>query len=96
MIKIEFEEDGTKGKFVIYENDLYAGEMTFSWAGTEMFIVDHTGVDSIHSGKGFGRKLFFKVVEYAREKGVKVLPLCPFVKAEFDKNPDAADVLHSI
>lgn len=31
--KIEREDNGKKGRFVIYEDDKEAGEMTFTWAG---------------------------------------------------------------
>ena len=34
-----------------------------------------------------------KAVEFAREKGIKILPLCPFAKSVFDKTPEFRDVL---
>lgn len=51
MIKIEREDNGQKGRFVIYENETFAGEMTFSWAGENKFIIDHTGVENLFGGK---------------------------------------------
>lgn len=93
MFEIRNEDDGKKGRFAIYEENKFAGEMTFTWAGENMFIISHTEVDPAFGGKGIGRKLFLKVVEYAREKGVKILPLCPFAKAEFSKIEEARDVL---
>jgi len=33
------------------------------------------------------------MVTYAREKGLKVIPLCPYVSAQFKRHPDTyADV----
>ena len=32
-------------------------------------------------------------VEYAREKGIKIIPLCPFAKSVFDKTSEFKDVL---
>ena len=52
MTKIEREDNGKKGRFVIYENDEFAGEMTFTWAGKNKFIIDHTGVEEAFGGKG--------------------------------------------
>ena len=92
MITIEREDDGSKGRFVIYEDGAYAGEMTFTWAGTNKFIIDHTGIEDGFGGKGFGKKLVLESVAYARENGLKILPLCPFAKAEFDKNESIKDV----
>jgi hypothetical protein len=92
MIKIEREDNGKKGRFVIYENDEFAGEMTYVWAGESRFIIDHTEVKGNFSGKGFGKKLVMEAVEYARNNDLKILPLCPFAKKVFDKDNGIQDV----
>ncbi len=50
-------------------------------------------MNSGNEGKGFGKKMVTKAVEFAREKGIKILPLCPFAKSVFDKTPEFRDVL---
>ncbi|MGJ8667525.1 MAG: GNAT family N-acetyltransferase [Patiriisocius sp.] len=92
IIKIEREDNGKKGRFVIYENDEFAGEMTYTWAGESKFIIDHTGVEEKFGGKGFGNKLLMQSVEYARKKDIKIIPLCPFAKKVFDKDDSIKDV----
>lgn len=92
MIKIEREDNGKKGRFVIYDNDQAAGEMTFVWAGSSKFIIDHTGVEEDFGGKGLGKKLVMEAVAYARNNGLKILPLCPFAKKVFDSNEELEDV----
>ncbi|MBZ9650854.1 GNAT family N-acetyltransferase [Psychroflexus montanilacus] len=77
-VKIEREDNGKKGRYVIYYNEEFAGEMTFTWAGKTKFIIDHTGVEDKFSGKGLGKKLVMKSVDFARENNVKIIPLCPF------------------
>jgi predicted GNAT family acetyltransferase len=67
LIRIEREDNGKKGRFVIYYNDQFAGEMTYVWAGTSKFIIDHTGVEESFSGRGLGKHLVMKSVEYARD-----------------------------
>ncbi|WP_246131531.1 GNAT family N-acetyltransferase [Aquimarina intermedia] len=54
--------------------------MTYTWAGKSKFIINHTGVEEQFSGKGFGKKLVMKSVEFARNNDLKILPLCPFAK----------------
>lgn len=93
MIKFEMEDDDKKGRFMVFEKDELAGEMTFTWAGKERFIIDHTVVMKAFGGKGYGRLLLMQAVEYAREKDAKIIPLCPFAKAQFDKNENLIDVL---
>lgn len=92
-IKIEREDNGREGRFVLFENDNFAGEMTFTWTGDAKFIIDHTGIEDTYGGKGYGKKLLMKAVEFAREKKVKILPLCPFAKAIFAKEESIQDIM---
>lgn len=93
MTKIEREDNGKKGRFVIYDNNEEAGEMTFTWAGKEKFIIDHTGVEPEYEGKGFAKQLVMAGVEYARENDLKIIPLCPYAKSRFDRDKSIGDVL---
>ncbi|KIO77493.1 GNAT family acetyltransferase [Pedobacter lusitanus] len=92
-MNIEQFNDEKKGSFKAIENDKVAGEMTYVWAGPGKIIIDHTEVNPDFSGKGVGKKLVLEAVKYARDNKVKILPLCPFAKSVFDKNPDLQDVL---
>ena len=92
MTNIEREDNGKKGRFVIYEDDQFAGEMTYVWAGESRFIIDHTGVEDGYAGRGLGKQLVMKAVAYARSNGLKILPLCPFAEKVFDRENDIQDV----
>ncbi len=48
----------------------------------------HTEVDPAFEGRGLGTALIRGALDSARERGLKVLPYCPFVKAHLDKHPD--------
>ncbi len=72
------------------------GEMTFVNSNDKFYIIDHTGVYDAARGLGVGKKMVQAFVEHARTNNIKILPLCPFAKAEFEKNHESyADVLHS-
>lgn len=92
-MNIEQTNDEKKGFFKAIEEGKTAGEMTYVWAGPGKLIIDHTEVSPDFSGKGVGKKLVLEAVQYARINHVKILPLCPFAKSVFDKNPDLQDVL---
>jgi hypothetical protein len=66
--------------------------MTFTWVGKTKFIIDHTDVEVAFVGKGIGKQMVMNTVEFTREQGAKILPLCPFAKTEFDKNGSIQDV----
>lgn len=86
-------DNGNKGIFQAKDNNIIAGEMTYSWAGDDKIIIDHTEVNPKFSGKGVGNLLLMDMVKFAREKHIKILPLCPFAKSVFDKTEEIRDVL---
>lgn len=90
---IKKEESGSKGAFVAYEENKKIGEMSYSIAGGDKIIIDHTEVDPEQKGKSVGKILLQKIVENARDNNIKIIPLCPFAKAMFDKDIDIRDVL---
>ena len=85
VIKTDREDDGKRGRFVSYVDGTFAGEMTYVWAGSKKFIIDHTGVESQFGGRGIGKGMVLQAVAFAREQGVRILPLCPFAKMIFDR-----------
>ncbi|RWW98779.1 GNAT family N-acetyltransferase [Flavobacterium cerinum] len=90
-MEIERFDDGKKGHFKAVENDVEAGLMTYVWAGEGKIIIDHT--EGNPEFKGVGIKMLNKVVDYARENNVKIIPLCPFAKKMFDRTESIRDVL---
>ena len=93
MAEIQHHNNEKNGVFEIYEDGVKAGEMTYTWAGTDKFIIDHTGVDEAFNGKGYAKQLIYAGVEYAREKGIKIIPLCSFAKKTIEKTLQFQDVL---
>ena len=90
---IQHEEAASKGAFYIEKAGQRVAEMTYSRTNATMIIIDHTDVDDSLRGDGVGRQLLNALVDWARSTGTKVLPLCPFAKAQFDKDPAIRDVL---
>ena len=82
-----------KGYFYLKVNNSIVAKMTFVFADPRKIIIDHTEVNPEYNGKGFGKKMVEKAVLFAREKNLKILPLCPFAKKVLDKTPAYSDVL---
>lgn len=93
MTELKHVNHGSKGSFDIYYEGKKAGSMTYTSAGDDKFIIDHTEVGEEFGGKGLAKKLVFEGARYARENGKKVIPLCTYAKATFDKNKEIQDVL---
>lgn len=73
--------------------DGHRAEMTYSRASPQLIIIDHTGVPDALRGKGVGQALAKFAVEDARKGGWKIIPLCPFFKAQAERHPEWQDVV---
>lgn len=94
MSQFEFthEVTGTKGAFLATANGTHAGEMTYSRLNDHVVIVDHTGVFGGFEGTGLGKALVDHGVRWAREHQQRIMPLCPFARALFERTPESQDV----
>lgn len=93
MLEVKQINRETKGEFIATFDGKKAGVMTYSWAGADKIIIDHTEVEPAYNGKGVGKEMVYKAVEFARENNLKIIPLCPFATATFKKNEEIRDVL---
>lgn len=85
-------ETDSKGAFTLKRNGDKVAELTYSKAGSDKIIIDHTEVSDAVRGEGVGKKIVVHAVEYARKNQLTVLPLCPFAKSVISRNPDLQDV----
>jgi uncharacterized protein len=94
-MEIKHKEVGSKGMFYIEHEGKTAAKMTYSIAGEDLIIIDHTEVDEVLKGKSAGAQMLGAAVAFARENNIKIIPLCPFAKSMFDKKTEYSDVLSS-
>jgi len=78
-----FEIDLGDGSFAFAEYTLPAGKIMFT----------HTEVPEAHEGKGLGTKLIRFALDAARERGLKVIPICPFFFFFMQKHEEVQDLL---
>lgn len=57
-------------------------------------ILPHTVVPEAFAGKGVGSALAKAALGYARERQLKVIPLCPFIAGYIRKHPEWNDIVH--
>ena len=81
-----------KGFTILYEDDIRAGEMVISVDGSTLTVY-HTEVEEKFSGKGYAKLLLDALEKYAIENKLKVEALCPYVHAQFKKNPDRFETI---
>jgi predicted GNAT family acetyltransferase len=52
----------------------------------------HTEVPQASRGRGLGNQLIRAALDFAHFNQLKVVPVCPFVKAYLQKHPEASSV----
>jgi hypothetical protein len=93
MSEILFKYSEDSGMFYIQKDGNTIGQLNFRYKGTNEIIIDHTEVDNSQNGKGFGKQLVKKAVNFAREKKLKIIPQCSFAKSVIEKTPEFQDIL---
>lgn len=53
----------------------------------------HTGVSPSVEGKGLGSRLVAGALEDVRARGLRVVPVCPFVSAYVRRHPEYSDLV---
>lgn len=84
-IELKLNENG-RGAFVIEDGQERLAEMEIAVSGPNLTVF-HTEVSEKLQGQGMAGKLLATMVDYARKNNLKVIPLCPYVSAQFKKHP---------
>ena len=78
-----FEIDLGDGTFAFAQYNLIPGKIMFT----------HTEVPEAHGGRGLGTALIRAGLASARERGLKVIPICPFFAAYMERHEEVQDLL---
>ena len=60
----------------------------------DAIVLPHTVVPPAFEGKGVGSALAKAALGYAREHGLMVRPICPFIAGYINKHPEWQDLVH--
>jgi predicted GNAT family acetyltransferase len=88
-IQLKWDTNGL-GHFTVAIDGEQLAEMEVRVVNQDL-VVYHTEVSAKLQGQGVGVRLITRMVEYARENKLKVLALCPYVHAQFERHPDLYD-----
>jgi predicted GNAT family acetyltransferase len=85
---------GTAGRYVaIIDGVDGEAEITFTVRGPALISADHTGAPDSMRGTGVAAKLVDHMIADARSNGFMIIPICPYVKAQYKKHPEWRDVM---
>jgi uncharacterized protein len=86
-VKVRTKDNPKRGRFELYCEEDLVGYATYSVSDGVM-TVPYTEVQKRLRGRGLASALVRNVLDIARDRGLKVLPLCPFVTSYIADHPD--------
>ncbi len=92
-LAITLEEMPYGGRWVARTKEGPDSEMTFTVREDGVLVIGYTGVPSALEGRGIAGALMERAIDEAREKGLRIEPVCSYVVAAFRRHPDWSDVL---
>ena len=94
QVTITRSEEGSKGRYEARVGGREGiGELTYSRMSPTRIIADHTAVDDRLRGAGVGKALVERLIADARGEGFTIVPLCPFVRSQYQRHPEWSDVM---
>lgn len=85
-------ENPAESRFEIFEDDQLAGFAAYELHDGQIDLL-HTEIASAFGGRGMAGQLVRAVLDEARERGLAVLPTCPYVRRFITKNDEYVDLV---
>nr|WP_083777013.1 GNAT family N-acetyltransferase [Anaeromyxobacter sp. Fw109-5] len=92
-LDVRQEEEGRWGAFYVEQGGRRVAELAYEREGADRALLQHTQVSDALRGQGVARRLVDAAVAWARASGTRLVPLCPYAKAIFDRDASLRDVL---
>ena len=89
---VEVHDASERGRYELTVDGQLAGVAFYSRGDGEI-VLKHTEVDAAFEGRGLGSRLARHVLDEARERGLRVVPLCPFMAGYIRTHPGYRDLV---
>ena len=90
----DIQQKETEGKGMFYiekEGDIIA-ELTYTLQDNNIMTLDHTETDPEYTGEGYASSLVEYSVNYAKEKNLRIDPLCKYAAKQFERHEEYREV----
>ena len=79
-------------RYELVDGDTVIGQIRYRREPGAVALV-HTEVEPAYEGKGLAGTLVEAALQDLRERGLGLIPVCPFVRAWLRRHPDYADLV---
>ena len=90
--EIQQKETDGKGMFFIEKDGDIIAELTYTRQDNNIMTLDHTETNPEYEGEGLASSLVKHSVKYAKEKDLKIDPLCRYAAAQFKRHEEYREV----
>lgn len=90
-IRIVFEEADRQA--LAYDGDRTIGECRYNVDRAGRWVIMHTGVRPEYNGRGIAKRLVESIIEAARERGARIIPVCSYAQRLMAGKDKYKDVL---
>ncbi|MCK9250639.1 MAG: N-acetyltransferase [Solirubrobacteraceae bacterium] len=85
---IEVTDNADESRFEIHSDGRLAGYAEYQLIKGDRILFPHTEVDPAFGGQGLGGELVAGALDAAIERGLAIIPLCPFVARHVQQHPE--------
>lgn len=89
--QLDLHENGGTGTFYYAVDGQRQAVMDILITDTQRLVIKHTEVAENLAGQGYGKGLVKTAAHYARQKGYRILSVCPYAKNILYRNRDEYD-----
>lgn len=93
MLTIKHTESERTGLFDAWIDEVQVGELTYQRTTPERMIIDHTCVFEGFEGQGIARQLVMATVDFARQNGRTIVPVCSYARNVLTRTNEYKDIL---
>lgn len=84
-------------RFEIQTDDAVAGFAQYvDPPGSGQRVIFHTKIDHEFDGRGLGSEVVREALDMTRQEGLRVVPVCPFVKEYVKEHPEYGDLVDPV
>jgi predicted GNAT family acetyltransferase len=91
--EIKLANNSTENRFEL-QTDAHTPFIEYKLSGQTLILI-HTEVPPALEGKGVGKAIVEKALQYAKDNGYKIVPLCPFVNTYIKRHKEWSDIVAS-
>lgn len=89
---VEIRDAPGRSRYELVVDGEVAGQIVYRERGDALVMV-HTDVAPELEGRGLGARLVSGALDDVRARGLKIVPLCPFVRSYVERHPEYAELV---